>query len=81
MEKTQTYKLHIDLDLKGLSIGIIETYVIEGETVSKPIKRKAFRKYLTDEDGNVTDQVNPDFYTDIDEWTGETDFINNKFNF
>lgn len=65
----------MDSDLNGLSIGAIDEIEIEGEKLFKPVRRKAFRKI--DKDGNE----NKNFFNEIDEWTGEKDFVKNKVNF
>ena len=79
MEKTVEYDIIRDKDLKGLSIGIIESFIIEGERVSKPTRRRAFRKFNTDEQGNEIENEN--FEAEIDEWTGVEDFIKTRYNF
>ena len=79
MEKNTEYRIEHDRDLKGLSIGIIESFVIEGEKVSKPCRRRAFRKFNIDDEGNET--PNENYHAEIDAWTGEKDFIKNKVNF
>ena len=79
MEKNTRFNIILDEDLHGLSIGIIEEFIIDGETVSKPIKRRAFRQYGYDEAGEYT--LNTAFEQEVDAWTGEENFIQNKLNF
>lgn len=62
-----TIKIDIDRDKKGVSIKLES-----GE-------RRAFSKFLTDENGNEI--LNENFEAEIDEWVGETNFIKNKVNF
>ena len=78
MEKTKTYKIELDGDLQGLSIGVTESFIIDGELVSKPMKRRAFRKLVKTDDAIVE---NANFEKEVDEWVGETNFIKNKVNF
>jgi hypothetical protein len=79
METKKEYRISVDSDLKGLSIGVIESVVIDGEILTKPTRRCAFRKVLTDDNGVET--INENFNKEVDEWTGEKDFIKNKYNF
>ena len=79
MEKTKAYKISLSGDLQGLSIGIVENTIIDGEVYTKPVRRRAFRKVFIEENGAET--INENFEAEVDEWTGEIDFIKNKVNF
>ena len=78
MEITKEYKVNLDSDWQGVSIGIIESIILDGEVFTKPMKRRAFRKVIKTEEGEVE---NPNYYAEIDAWTGETNFIQTKVNF
>lgn len=76
MKKEKIFNVILDKDLNGLSIGIKEKIIDEdGNIFTKPTHRRAFRKL--DEDG----EVNPNFEKEVDEFTGEKDFVENKINF
>lgn len=77
MEKKIIFKVNLEgEDLNSLSIAKITEFYEDGNKIaeSKP-HRCSFRKF--DEEGNI----NPKFEKEIDEFTGEKDFIKNKVNF
>lgn len=75
----QIVKIEVDPDLKGLSILVRDKTTVEGIDYFSEPTRRAFRKEFINENDELV--INQNFSSDIDSWTGETDFLTTKFNF
>lgn len=72
-------KCELDKDFLGLSIARKQYTEVNGAKFYSELQRRAFRKQSTDENGNTI--INPNFSSEVDEWTGVTNFITTQFNF
>lgn len=72
-------KCELDADFQGVSIARKQYTEVNGTKFYSELQRRAFRKQSTDENGNTI--INPNFNSEVDEWTGVADFIFTKYNF
>lgn len=75
----QIIACEVDADFKGISIARKQYTEVSGTKYYSELQRRAFRKYITNEQGQEI--VNPDFNGDVDAWTGVPNFIATQFNF
>lgn len=79
--------IKLSADSKSISIPVKHYVEIEGERLyknaGKPKRRVFFAEIKEyDEDANVIGaKENKNFRAEVDEWTGQKDFIKNTFNF
>lgn len=67
------------MDFQGVSIARKLCTESNGSKFYSELQRRSFRKYETGSNGSLI--LNPDFSSQIDEWTGIQGFLTSKFNF